>query len=206
MCLLCLFVAESPAPRSHSSLKNVSGAALPLSWHVQESPLNHTGMKAHDSHGTRWVAVQLSLFAAQFASVLLSREQWSAVPSRTAGAILLVASSALGLSGLRALGRNLTPLPEPKVRGKLVTSGIYAYIRHPLYACVIAIGFGWALLWRSWPALLLAFVQAAFLRAKAMHEETLLRERFPDYEAYAGRVPRFMPHLLRTAKNSKLII
>ena len=152
-------------------------------------------MKTHRSHGVGWVVVQLTLFALQFASVLVKRAQWPAPLSRIAGTILLTASAAYGLSGVRSLGRNLTPLPEPKAEGQLVTTGIYAHIRHPLYSSVIATGLGWALLWRSWPALALAAVQALFLREKAKQEEKRMRARFPDYAAYADRVPRFFPHL-----------
>jgi protein-S-isoprenylcysteine O-methyltransferase Ste14 len=69
-------------------------------------------------------------------------------------------------------------------------------VRHPLYASVIALGFGWALLWRSGPALALAVAQTVFFHAKARFEERLLRERFAEYADYARRVPRFLPRLL----------
>lgn len=159
-------------------------------------------MKTTHSKGSSWVVVQLTLMAVQFLSIFVKRKQWAAPASSVAGVALIAAAAAYGLPGTRSLGRNLTPLPEPKLSGKLVTTGMYAHVRHPLYASVMAFGFGWALLWRSWPALLLSAVQAAFLREKAKNEEKRLRARFPDYAAYARRVPRFLPHLTFQAEES----
>ena len=66
-------------------------------------------------------------------------------------------------------------------------------MRHPLYLSVIVLGFAWALLWRSWPALALAVAQVPFFDAKARSEEHWLRERFPGYADYARRAKRFIP-------------
>ena len=152
--------------------------------------------------GSRWVAAQIILMAAQLASVLFRRSQWSAPVSCATGVVLISAAAAYGLPGIRALGTNLTPLPEPKANGKLVTDGIYAYVRHPLYASVITAGFGWSLLWRSWPAIILAGLQLLFFRGKAKCEERMLRARFPEYDDYARHVPRFVP-VLRTREWSR---
>jgi len=52
---------------------------------------------------------------------------------------------------------------------------------------------GWALVWRSWPALLAALALAPVLCAKARREERWLRQHFPEYAAYERRVRRFIP-------------
>jgi protein-S-isoprenylcysteine O-methyltransferase Ste14 len=52
---------------------------------------------------------------------------------------------------------------------------------------------GWALIWRSWPALLAALALAPFFDAKARVEERWLREQFADYAGYTRRVRRFIP-------------
>ena len=39
---------------------------------------------------------------------------------------------------------NLTPLPKPRPGGKLVTTGVYSYLRHPMYAGLLAFAFGLA--------------------------------------------------------------
>ena len=52
---------------------------------------------------------------------------------------------------------------------------------------------GWALVWQSWPALLVAAALIPFFAAKARREERWLREKFPEYAAYEQRVRRFIP-------------
>jgi protein-S-isoprenylcysteine O-methyltransferase Ste14 len=52
---------------------------------------------------------------------------------------------------------------------------------------------GWALVWRSWPALLAALALAPLFEAKARVEERWLRQQFPEYAGYEQRVRRFVP-------------
>jgi protein-S-isoprenylcysteine O-methyltransferase Ste14 len=110
-----------------------------------------------------------------------------------AGTLLLLVGAGVALAGAVALGRNLTPFPEPKAEARLVRHGVYAVIRHPLYTSVIAAALGWALVWQSWPALLLASALIPFFHAKARQEERRLREKFPAYAAYEQQVRRFIP-------------
>jgi protein-S-isoprenylcysteine O-methyltransferase Ste14 len=109
------------------------------------------------------------------------------------GVVLLIVGSGIALAGALALGRNLTPFPKPTKQAQLVRHGIYAVIRHPLYTSVIAVAIGWALVWQSWPALLVAATLIPFFHAKARREERWLREKFPDYANYELRVRRFIP-------------
>ena len=112
-----------------------------------------------------------------------------------AGATALALASLTILWGFRDLGRNLTPLPRPREDAVLVESGVYAAIRHPIYAGLILGGFGWATIMRSLPALAVAILLAILLDAKARREEVWLRERYSDYAAYMRRTKRFVPGL-----------
>jgi protein-S-isoprenylcysteine O-methyltransferase Ste14 len=76
----------------------------------------------------------------------------------------------------------------------LAVSGPYAYVRNPLYAGTLIAALGLLLAARNlWLALLfgLAFV-LVYLPAIEL-EEQHLREIFPQYDAYAERVRRFVP-------------
>ena len=110
-----------------------------------------------------------------------------------AGVALMLVGAGVALAGAMALGRNLTPFPKPSAQAQLVRHGIYAVIRHPLYTSVIAVALGWALVWQSWPSLLVAVTLIPFFSAKARREERWLREKFPEYAAYEQRVRRFIP-------------
>ena len=114
----------------------------------------------------------------------------------TVGAIVfLLAAVVCGGLGAVSLGRNLTPFPRPSEPGRLVRTGIYGLIRHPLYTAVMCGSFGWALLRASWPGLLFAVAMIPFFDAKARREERWLQREFPEYQEYAQRVRRFLPWL-----------
>ena len=147
------------------------------------------------ARGGIWVVAQFALMIAGLAAGPIWRASWNGWPTFAAGLVFLLIGAWLGLRGKRDLGLNRTPFPQPKDDGQLITSGIYARLRHPLYASVIALGFAWALLWQSWPALGLAVAQILFFDAKARREERWLRARFPGYAAYVRRVKRFIPGL-----------
>jgi protein-S-isoprenylcysteine O-methyltransferase Ste14 len=76
----------------------------------------------------------------------------------------------------------------------LATSGPYAYTRNPLYLGSLLIGIGFALAARSWciGGLLLVMFFAIYLPV-IRDEETFLRQKFPEFEEYARRVPRMFP-------------
>lgn len=143
--------------------------------------------------GAGWVAAQFALMAALLAAGPLWRAQWSGWWNLLVGGALVMLGAWAGIQGDRHLGRHRTPFPRPNTDGQLVTSGIYARVRHPLYLAVILLGFGWALLWRSAPALMVALVQLPFFDAKARVEEQWLRQKYPVYGDYARRVKRFIP-------------
>jgi protein-S-isoprenylcysteine O-methyltransferase Ste14 len=91
---------------------------------------------------------------------------------------------------------NFSVLPEPRANARLVTTGPYAYVRHPLYFALQLFAFACALGWNTpvhWAA---AGALAVVLHQKALREESLLHERFPEYRAYAVRTRRFIPFVL----------
>lgn len=101
----------------------------------------------------------------------------------------------MGVLGVVGLGRARTAFPRPRSDGRLVTTGIYGWVRHPLYFSVITASVGWGLIWGSAVAVALAGVLGGFLAAKAEREERWLREVYPDYASYAKRVKRLVPGL-----------
>src|SRR5579862_5754403 len=79
----------------------------------------------------------------------------------------------------------------------LATSGPYAYTRNPLYLGSLLIGIGFAIAARSWwvgVALVVMFF--AIYLPVIRSEETFLRQKFPEFEEYARRVPRMFPRII----------
>jgi protein-S-isoprenylcysteine O-methyltransferase Ste14 len=110
--------------------------------------------------------------------------------------LLGVGMSALGgiLSAcvLLWLGRSFSIGAQAR---KLVRSGPYAIVRHPLYIAEEFIVLGMLILVFSPLALVIAVVHWAFQVRRMIHEEKVLSAAYPDYSNYASRTPRIIPHL-----------
>jgi protein-S-isoprenylcysteine O-methyltransferase Ste14 len=143
--------------------------------------------------GGLWVLGQGVLLCAVVAGGIFCRGQWHSQTITACGAFLLLIAAGCGWTGTASLGRNLTPFPKPSVSSSLVQTGIYGFIRHPLYTAVFCGSVGWALVWRSWPALLAALALGPFFDAKARREERWLRQKFAKYSDYEKKVRRFVP-------------
>lgn len=109
-----------------------------------------------------------------------------------AGLVIAGAGAWVALRGIRDLGANLTAVPAPRRGASLVDAGVYARIRHPIYAGVIAVGIGWALVAVSLPALLAAGALAVWLDLKSRREEIWLVAHHPGYADYRRRTRRFI--------------
>jgi steroid 5-alpha reductase family enzyme len=86
---------------------------------------------------------------------------------------------------------------------QLTTSGPYAYTRNPLYLGSLILAIGFAVASRSWwiAAAVVLMLSAIYLPV-IVAEETLLRERFPQFDEYARCVPRLWPRLTPSSKSS----
>jgi protein-S-isoprenylcysteine O-methyltransferase Ste14 len=107
---------------------------------------------------------------------------------KTVGAVGLIASAGI-------LRRTLTAIPIPKESGKLSTSGLYRFARHPMYSALLVFSLGIAL--GAGTAMKYALFCGLFvlLFFKSRFEESFLVQKYPEYEDYANRTPRFFPRL-----------
>jgi protein-S-isoprenylcysteine O-methyltransferase Ste14 len=97
----------------------------------------------------------------------------------------------------KELGRNWSITLEIRERHKLVCTGPYAVIRHPMYTSFMLMGLGQAFLLSNWvagAAGLIGFAVLFFLRVDK--EERMMMENFgPEYRAYMERTKRIIPYL-----------
>jgi protein-S-isoprenylcysteine O-methyltransferase Ste14 len=115
---------------------------------------------------------------------------------RIAGFVLEAVGLGIVIMSRIALGRSFTPLPRPRDRSTLRTTGIYARVRHPVYGGLLVAGVGLAL-HRSPLVLAPTAVLAAVFWLKSLREEAWLCERYPGYPAYRRATPhRFIPWIM----------
>jgi protein-S-isoprenylcysteine O-methyltransferase Ste14 len=90
---------------------------------------------------------------------------------------------------------NINIVPALKYNHRLVTSGIYRHIRHPMYASVIL--FCAALLSSNpgWINGLVFGILLLVLWLKLRYEERLLCERYPEYRDYQQRTKLLVPFI-----------
>ena len=79
----------------------------------------------------------------------------------------------------------------------LVTTGIYKYIRHPLYSSLLLLAWGIFFKLPSWIGILLAAAASFFLLFTARADEEECKQYFgTEYESYMQHTTRFIPFLL----------
>lgn len=152
-------------------------------------------MPSLGGRGEGWVVAQVALGGLIVLCELLGPDWPASVAGALAGAGAGVAAVGivLFLAGTVSLGRSLTALPRPTDDASMRENGAYRLVRHPMYGGVILAVAGWSMA-RTPLGLAATALLAAFLELKSRREETWLRERYPRYDAYRGRVRwKFVP-------------
>jgi len=120
---------------------------------------------------------------------------WPRVVGVALGGILIWCGGILSLRGVLDLREHLTPFPRPLPGARLVDSGAYRLVRHPIYGGLIIGALGWGLLTASPLALLGVFALTGFFDLKSRREEIWLSDQFEDYDMYRSRTRRLLPWL-----------
>ena len=104
------------------------------------------------------------------------------------GILIITIASIFILIAIKDLGRNLSPFPKPKANSNLVTTGIYRFMRHPMYYSLIIISFGVFLTKLSIYYLCLTITLALLIKFKIILEEQYLKNKFKNYFLYKNAV------------------
>ncbi len=111
------------------------------------------------------------------------------------GVLAILASLVLFRVTHKQLGRMWSVTLEMRAEHKLVTSGLYAYVRHPMYSSFALFALAQCLLLQNWiagPIGLIGFGVLFFMRVP--HEEQVMAETFGDeYRSYMRRTKRIIP-------------
>lgn len=117
-------------------------------------------------------------------------------PSSAASVLLLSVGSLLGITSLFIMQfDNLRIFPEPKKDIRLVTSGPYKYLRHPMYTSVLLIAASFII---DAPSVALSILWLALLGAllgKISIEERLLPLMLPEYILYQQKTWKLIPFI-----------
>jgi len=116
---------------------------------------------------------------------------------RMTGLVIFTLGLLTAVAARIQLGSNWSDIEEGKIadRHAVVSSGIYRYIRHPIYTGDILLLLGLELCLNSWLVLGLALL-VPVVAMQAIKEEQKLVNALPDYAAYIRRTKRFIPFLV----------
>lgn len=110
---------------------------------------------------------------------------------RLISASMVLLGGVLILPAVSRLGRSFSIVPNAR---RLVTSGPYAIVRHPLYLAEEIMVAGVMLQYLSALSLALLALHITIQVRRALYEEAVLRQAFPDeYQAYASMTARLVP-------------
>lgn len=152
-----------------------------------------------------WDKAFLTIVAVAWVATLVfigcdaKRFHWSHMPMfvQAIGFALLLASFA-GTYVVMRFNSFAAPVVRVQTeRGqRVVSTGPYAIVRHPMYAAALPMLFAIPLLLGSWWGLLCAAGLASLVAARIPLEEQVLRTGLLGYDAYAARVKyRLIPHV-----------
>ncbi len=179
-----------------------------IAWYVIRYPFERRAKRVRIVGDYRSMSETIGLSTALFGLAILPGfyvatgiPQGADYPARAWAVVLGTLIFVFGLWVFRKshkdLGRNWSVTLEIRNQHKLVCTGLYALIRHPMYTSFLLMGIGQAFLLSNWVAGLSGLVGFAvlfFLRVAA--EERMMLENFgPEYRSYVERTKRIIPYI-----------
>ncbi|MFA7616772.1 MAG: isoprenylcysteine carboxylmethyltransferase family protein [Moheibacter sp.] len=141
-----------------------------------------------------FVAIQFFLFGLFFFNLNSLNFGVSDVLQLLGSVVFVIGMLIVFLSVLK-LNRNLSVFPTPKKDGKMIETGLYKYIRHPIYTGIVVAGLGFSVYSESGFRLIVTLLLLVLFYFKSKYEEQKLIDVFSDYKDYMKRTGRFLPKL-----------
>lgn len=108
--------------------------------------------------------------------------------------IAILGGVIIGIALLQ-LNKNLSPFPSPKSGSQLIQSGLYKYIRHPIYTGILMLLSGYSFYVTSGYKLLITLLLLILFIFKSRYEENRLALVFKSYSEYKKTTGRFLPKI-----------
>lgn len=109
------------------------------------------------------------------------------------GAALTAVGIGVAIWARVSIGRNWSSRPAVKEHHQLVTTGPYAYVRHPIYSGIMLAALGTALISSIFGVGMFIFISIAFA-LRMNKEEKIMLDLFPEqYPEYRKRTKRLVP-------------
>lgn len=139
-----------------------------------------------------WLMVVLQFIL--LALLALAGWQVHAWPFVIIGLVLVALGILLGLKAFVSLGSALTPTPVPLRGAELRVSGVYAWVRHPIYSAILLAALGLLIAAGSTRGWLVWIILVIFFVLKSRWEDSLLaRTHGAEWKLWAARTGALIP-------------
>ena len=179
-----------------------------IAWYVIRYPFERRAKRLRVVRNYRSLSEKIALSVAFFGMAILPAfyvatgiprdadyavRPWAIV----AGIVIFVFGLWIFRRSHKDLGRNWSVTLEIREKHKLVTGGLYRFIRHPMYASFLLIALAQAFLLPNWVAGLSGLVGLAVLFFMRINvEERMMLDTFgEEYRVYSGKTKRIIPYI-----------
>ncbi|MCK4749063.1 MAG: isoprenylcysteine carboxylmethyltransferase family protein [Bacteroidales bacterium] len=139
-------------------------------------------------------------FECIFLLVLMNYPVWFSNPfawHQIISWILLIGSTLIAVFGFYLLYHLGKPSDQLEDTTQVISSGLFRYIRHPLYMSLILGGFAVMMKQLQWPQIIMSLVNLLVLWLTARVEEgEMIRKFGQEYVDYMKKTKMFIPYLL----------
>jgi protein-S-isoprenylcysteine O-methyltransferase Ste14 len=179
-----------------------------IAWYVIRYPFERRAKRVRVARDYRSLSEKIALSVAFFGLAILPAFYVATGIPRgadyTPHTWAIVAGIAIFVFGLwvfrrshKDLGKNWSVTLEIREKHKLVSRGLYRFVRHPMYASFMLIGLAQAFLLPNWVAGmsgLVGFAVLFFMRVGV--EERMMLDTFnEEYRVYSGKTKRIIPYI-----------
>lgn len=137
------------------------------------------------------------LVTVQFACILVLVMRTDTIWAQPFPLLVFLVGASVGVYAIRHnQSDNFNIIPEIKDNAELITTGAYAYVRHPMYFSVLLMMLGFLIAHLDFLALLAYAILIFALFLKASKEEKLWIEKSEKYPAYKAKTKSIFPFIL----------
>ncbi|MCP9201358.1 isoprenylcysteine carboxylmethyltransferase family protein [Gramella sp. GC03-9] len=114
---------------------------------------------------------------------------------KDAALVFAIMGVVITLVAMLQLNRNLSPFPTPRQGARFVKTGLFKYVRHPIYGGILLGLSAYSIYSVSGFRVLICISLYALFYIKTEYEEKRLEEKFEEYPAYRSGTGRFFPKI-----------